>query len=59
MTTDREQVTLVAEQVQKILGKKDITIIAEKGYSSRTDINATQYLGMTENVPHTDTSGSA
>ena len=59
MTTDRGQLTLVAEQVQKTLDKKDITIIADKGYFSRTDIKAAQDLGMTVNVPQTDTSGSA
>jgi transposase len=59
MTTDRGQLTLVAEQVQKTLGKQDITIIADKGYFSRNDIKATQDLGMTANVPQTDTSGSA
>ena len=58
MTTDRGQLTLVAEQVQKTLGKQDITIIADKGYFSRNDIKATQDLGMTANVPQTDTSGS-
>jgi transposase len=59
MTTDRGQLTLVAEQVQKTLDKKGITIIADKGYFSRTDIKAAQDLGMTVNVPQTDTSGSA
>jgi hypothetical protein len=34
MTTDRGQLTLVAEQVQETLDKKDITIIADKGYFS-------------------------
>jgi transposase len=59
MTVDRGQLTLVAAQVQKTLGKKNITIIADKGYFSRNDIKATQDLGMTVNVPQTDTSGSA
>ena len=58
MTTDRGQLTLVAAQVQKTLGKKDIIIIADKGYFSRIDIKATQDLGITANVPQTDTSGS-
>jgi hypothetical protein len=58
-TTDRGQLTLVAAQVQKILGRKDITIIADKGYFSRNDIKETEDLGMTANVPQTDTSGSA
>lgn len=59
MTVDRGQLTLVAAQVQKTLGKRNITIIADKGYFSRNDIKATQDLGMTANVPQTDTSGSA
>jgi transposase len=59
MTVDRGQLTLVAAQVQKTLGKKNITIIADKGYFSRNDIKATQDLGMTVKVPQIDTSGSA
>jgi hypothetical protein len=59
MTVDRGQLTLVAEQVQKTVGKKNITIIADKGYFSRNDIKATQDLGMTVNVPQSDTSGAA
>jgi transposase len=58
-TTDRGQLTSVAAQVQKTLGRKDITIIADKGYFSRNDIKETEDLGMTANVPQTDTSGSA
>jgi transposase len=59
MTVDRGQLTLVAAQVQKKLGRKNITIIADKGYFSRNDIKATQDLGMTANVPQSDTSGAA
>jgi hypothetical protein len=59
MTVDRGQLTLVAAQVQQTLGKKNITIIADKGYFSRIDIKAAQDLGMTANVPQTDTSGAA
>jgi hypothetical protein len=40
MTTDRGQLTLVAEQVQDTLCNKNITIIADKGYFSRADIKA-------------------
>jgi len=58
-TTDRGQLTLVAKQVQKTLGQKDIIVIADKGYFSRTDIKETHDLGMTANVPQTDTSGAA
>jgi transposase len=59
MTVDRGQLTFVAEKVQKTLGKKNITIIADKGYFSRNDIKDTQDLGMTANVPQSDTSGAA
>jgi len=59
MTVDRGQLTLVAAQVQKTLGMKNITIIADKGYFSRNDIKSTQDLGMTANVPQSDTSGAA
>ena len=59
MTVDRGQLTLVAAQVQKTLGMKNITIIADKGYFSRNDIKDTQDLGMTANVPQSDTSGAA
>jgi transposase/prophage antirepressor-like protein len=59
MAVDRGQLTLVAAQVQKTLGMKNITIIADKGYFSRNDIKDTQDLGMTANVPQSDTSGAA
>jgi hypothetical protein len=39
--------------------KKDITVLADKGYFSRLDIKASHDLGITVNVPQTDTSGSA
>jgi transposase/NACalpha-BTF3-like transcription factor len=58
MSTDRGQLTPVATQVQKALNKKDITVIADKGYFSRNDIKAMQDLGATALVPQTDTSGS-
>jgi len=57
-TTDRGNLTLVAEHAQRALRKKDITVIADKGYFSRLDIKATQDLGMTALVPQVDTSGS-
>ncbi|HGM9945912.1 TPA: IS1182 family transposase [Providencia rettgeri] len=58
MTIDRGQLTLVAEQVQKVLGKKLITVLADKGYFSRNDIKDAYDQGITVNVPQTDTSGS-
>lgn len=58
MTTDRGQLAVVAKQVQQALDKKNITVIADKGYFSRTDIKATQDLGVTASIPQSDTSGS-
>ncbi|EMC8523764.1 IS1182 family transposase [Escherichia coli] len=58
MTTDRGQLTLVAEQVQKAIGKKSITVLADKGYFSRIDIKNAYDQGITANVPQIDTSGS-
>lgn len=57
-STDRGYLTLVAEQVQKALNKKDITFIADKGYFSRLDIKTLQDSGAKALVPQTDTSGS-
>jgi hypothetical protein len=58
MTTDRGQLAVVAKQVQQALDKKNITVIADKGYFSRTDIKATQDLGVMASIPQSDTSGS-
>ncbi|WP_353372960.1 transposase, partial [Aliiglaciecola sp. NS0011-25] len=58
MSTDRGQLTPVTIQTQEALNRKDITVIADKGYFSRKDIKATQDLGATALVPQTDTSGS-
>lgn len=58
MSTDRGQLTPVTMQTQEALNRKDITVIADKGYFSRNDIKATQDLGATALVPQTDTSGS-
>lgn len=57
-TLDRGQLCQVAKQVQAALGKKEITVIADKGYFSGPDIKATQDAGMTAIVPKGDTSGS-
>jgi transposase len=56
---DRGQLTSVAKQVQEVMKKKDITVLADKGYFSRLDIKAAYDQGITVNVPQTDTSGSA
>jgi hypothetical protein len=44
MTTDRGQLTLVAQQVQQAMKKKDIIIIADKGYFSRIDIKTSTLI---------------
>ena len=56
---DRGQLTSVAKQVQEVMKKKDITVLADKGYYNPLDIKASHDLGITANVPQTDTSGSA
>ena len=58
MSTDRGQLTPVTTLVQEALDRKDITVIADKGYFSRNDIKAAQDLGATALVPQIDTSGS-
>ena len=58
LSTDRGQLTPVTAQVQEALNRKDITVIADKGYFSRNDIKATQDSGATALVPQIDTSGS-
>lgn len=57
-TPDRGQLAHVASEVQHVLKRKAITVIADKGYFSRNDIKATQDLGAEANVPQTDTSGA-
>ena len=55
---DRGQLCPVAKGVQIALGKKEVTVIADKGYYSGPDIKDTQDAGMTALVPKGDTSGS-
>jgi len=55
---DRGQLCQVSKQAQSALGKKGITVIADKGYYSGPDIKDTQDSGMTVLVPKGDTSGS-
>ena len=56
--TDRGQLCGAGKLAQTALDKKDITVIADKGYFSRQDIKDTQDAGMTPLVPKGDTSGS-
>jgi len=55
---DRGQLCQVGKAVQTALGKKAVTVLADKGYYSGQDIKETQDAGMTALVPKVDTSGS-
>lgn len=57
-TPDRGQLTAVTKLAQDAVGKVDITVLADKGYYSRSDIKATQDLGAVALVPKGDTSGA-
>lgn len=57
-STDMGYLTMVARQVQQALNKKDITVIADKGYFSRNDIKSLDDIGVTALVPQSDTSGA-
>jgi len=48
----------IGERAQIALGKKQVTVLADKGYFSGPDIKDTQDAGMTPLVPKGDTSGS-
>lgn len=55
---DRGQLTPVGELAQIALKKKDLTVIADKGYYSGADIKKSQDAGMAVLVPKGDTSSS-
>lgn len=57
-TPDRGQLTAVTKLAQDAVGKVDITVLADKGYYSRSDIKAAQDLGAVALVPKGDTSGA-
>ncbi|MHA7846391.1 IS1182 family transposase [Serratia sp. D1N4] len=57
-TPDRGQLTAVTKLAQDAVGKMDITVLADKGYYSRSDIKAAQDLGAVALVPKGDTSGA-
>ncbi len=56
--TDRGQLCRIGKQAQTALKKKEITVVADKGYFSGPDIKDSQDAGMTPLVPKGDTSGS-
>ncbi|ELI8098525.1 IS1182 family transposase [Yersinia enterocolitica] len=57
-TPDRGQLTAVTKLAQDAVGKTDITVLADKGYYSRSDIKAAQDLGAVALIPKGDTSGA-
>jgi len=57
-TINKNQLCNMGKQTQKVLGIKEITVIADKGYFSGQDIVDIQDAGMTPLVPKFDTPGS-
>ncbi|HFZ0983045.1 TPA: IS1182 family transposase [Klebsiella aerogenes] len=57
-TTDRGQLGSVTIMAQEAVGGADITVLADKGYYSRSDIKAVLDSGAMALVPKGDTSGS-
>lgn len=55
---DRGKLAAVTKLAQGAVGKTDITVLADKGYYSRSDIKAAQELGAVALVPKGDTSGA-
>ena len=57
-TPDRGHLCSTAVKAQVAVGRKNITVLADKGYYSGPDIKDTMDAGMTVLVPKGDTSGS-
>ncbi|MDP5129608.1 MAG: IS1182 family transposase [Paraglaciecola sp.] len=57
-TTDRGQLSSVAKLVQEAVDQKEITVLADKGYYSRSDIKEILDSGAVALVPKGDTSGA-
>lgn len=55
---DRGLLFDIGQRAQQALGKKEITVLADKGYFSGLSIKKAQDAGMIPLVPKTDTSGS-
>jgi transposase len=51
---DRAELSKIAKEAQTALGRKDITVLADRGYYSANEIKR----GMTPIIPKTQTSGS-
>lgn len=56
--SDRNELPTIAQQAQEATGRRDITVLADKGYYSGWDIKATQDLGIKPIVPKTKTSAN-
>jgi len=56
--TDRDQLSDAASQAQQAMAKKDMTVLADRGYYKGTEILAVTELGMKPLVPKPLTSGS-
>ena len=57
-TTDRGQLSYVTTLAQEAVGRENITVLADKGYYSRSDIKAVLDTGAAALVPKGDTSGA-
>ncbi|EAU2708104.1 IS1182 family transposase [Salmonella enterica] len=57
-TTDNGQLGSVTTLAQKAVGRRDITVLADKGYYSRSDIKTVLDSGAVALVPKGDTSGA-
>lgn len=55
---DRTQLTTMGQQAQEILGKKKLTVIADRGYYNGPEIQTCEEKGMIPLVPKTQTSGN-
>jgi len=55
--SDRNQLANMAQQARTAMGKKSLTVLADKGYYSSLDILAVKELGMEPLVPKIFTSG--
>ena len=55
---DRSQLASMSAQAQEAIGKKDVTVVADRGYYSGTEILACEELGVLPLVPKPMTSGN-
>jgi len=56
---DRAQLTAMAQQTREVLGKKDLKVLADRGYFSGEEILKCEQAGMTPLVPKPLTNNSA